>query len=122
MARGTVPIQTLTLNGGTIAATPLTITAADGAVIQAGGRYRRLVVHIKQTGGTAGTASLVPGNDPPAFRQGLGTATVVVPATTGERLITIESARFAQANGDIYLDFSASVVGTVSAYNLPADA
>ena len=48
-----------------------------------------------------------------------GTLTYTVPATTGDRIAFLEAARFAQANGDIYLDFSANMAGTVIAYRLP---
>ncbi len=120
MPRGTISIQDLVTNGGTVG-TPWSIDATNGGLIQAKAKTRRLVIQVKNTAGAQGTLSLVPGANPPAFRQGMGTATVTVPATTGERFILVESARFAQANGDIYLDFSAGMTGSVNVYRLPGD-
>lgn len=122
MARVTVPIQSLVQNGGTVSA-GTALDAANGMVIAAGSKTRGLLVYIKHSGGTAGTpgtCSVVPGADPPAFRQGLGTLVDVTPTAT-DRVLLVESARFAQANGDIYLDLSTGFTGTVYAYRLPND-
>ena len=118
MARDTVTIQSLTLNGATIS-TGTTINPTNGVVIPAGGLTRNLVIQFKNTNGTIGTVTVTPGVNPPSFRKDLGTLTYTVPATTGDRIAFLEAARFAQANGDIYLDFSANMAGTVFAYRLP---
>lgn len=118
MPRGTIPINALTLNEG-VDGTAYTIVAADGALIRAEGKTAKLMLRIAITGGTPGTISINAGVNPPAFRQGLGAATVVVPETSGVKYVVIESARFAQANGDIYLDFNAGAVGTVTCLRLP---
>lgn len=121
MARDAVTIMDLVNNGGTVAATTA-INAANGAKIAAGGKFDDLVIVVKNTGGTAGTASIIPGTDPVAWRQGMGTVDVTVPLTSGERVIMVESARFAQSDGSIYVDFSpAQMTGTIAAYRLPAD-
>jgi len=119
MARGTVAIADGVANGATVP-TAHTIVTANGALIQAGGRTRKLVLRITNTGGTAGTVTAKAGVNPPAWRNGLGDMAVVVAETTGVAYLLVESARFAQANGDIYLDFSAEIVGTVEALELPA--
>jgi hypothetical protein len=121
MAKGTITIKELTQNGGTVAS-PHTIVAADGALIHAGGNTRKLVIVVKNSGtALPGTVTVTAGANPPAWRQGLGDLTVVVPVSS-ERLILVESARFAQADGDIYLAFSASINSELAyAYRLPVE-
>lgn len=121
MARVTIGVVTLLKTDGTLHAGG-SLTVADGAVIAAGGKTGNLWVHVKNTGGSIGTVSVPVGSHPPALRNGLGSIDVIVPATTGERLFMVESARHAQDNGDIHLDFSAGMNGSVYAYRLPQDA
>src|SRR6185295_17867276 len=105
MTRDSVAIMDLVMNGGTVAAAT-TINTTNGAKIVGAGRYNRILVQLKQTGGTAGTVTFKAGANPPAFRQGLGDVTVVVPITNGERIVMVESARMAQASGgDLNVDF-----------------
>jgi hypothetical protein len=121
MARDTISIQSLTANAGT-AATYGTPVSANGAVISAGGDTSGLVLHVKAGTATAGTITIGAGDNPPAFRAGLGAATVVV-AASGETFIVLESARFAQSDGTLEIDWSASLdtVGRVAAYRFPAE-
>jgi hypothetical protein len=121
MARDAVSITSMTNNAGT-AVTGTTITPTNGQSVAGGGKYRNLVLHVKNSGGTAGTVTISAGGAySPAWRKGVGAIAVTVPAN-GERLITVESARVVQSDGSIYLDFTpASMVGTTAAYRLPAD-
>jgi hypothetical protein len=118
MARGTINIGTVVANaGGSIAATAIDTT--NGLLIPAGGLTRNLFARVKNTGGTAGTISIQPGDYPPAFRQSQGTVTVTVPAN-GEVFIGLESARLTKsADGSVYMDFTPALfTGTVDAYRL----
>lgn len=120
MARGSIPITSLVTNAGTIAAGSA-IDTANGMYINAGGDTSGLVIRITNTAGTVGTVRFVPGTNPPAFRAGLGTVELTVPATTGEVMVVLESARVAQSGGEIYIDFVTGMTGVVSAYRLPND-
>ncbi len=118
MARDTLSVQKLTRNGATVS-TGQTINPSNGIVIPAAGNTRNLWFEVRNTNGTIGTVTVKAGTNPPAFQSALGDVTFTVPATTGVREAFIDSARFAQDNGDIYLDFSANMAGTVFAYRLP---
>lgn len=119
MPRDAISITSLTANDGTVA-TYGTPVSANGAVISAGGDTSGLFLHVKSGSGTAGTVTIGAGDNPPAFRQGIGPATIVV-AANSERMIVLESARFAQNDGTIEVDWSASLdtVGRVAAYRFP---
>ena len=118
MARATLTIQDLTLGSGTLNSIGGTIVAADGALIQAGGKTRNLFLHI--TAGTiAGTLTVKAGDNPPAFRKGLGDVTQVLTANQ-QVFLPIESARHAKSNGDIYIESAGSLV-VVKPYRLPSD-
>lgn len=118
MARDTVTVQKLTKNGATIS-TGQTINPSNGIIVPASGLTRNLIVEVRNTNGTIGTVTVKAGTNPPAFQAGYGDMTFTVPATTGARIMFIEAARYAQDNGEVWLDFSANMAGTVFAYRLP---
>lgn len=117
MARVSIGIVPLSTTAGTVHAGG-SLTVADGATIAAGGKTSRLVIRVANTG-SAGTVSVVPGTDDPAFRRTVGTVQHTVGATTGVSFFCVESARHAQSDGAIYLDFSSGMNGTIQAYELP---
>jgi hypothetical protein len=119
MARDSVAITQLTLNGGVAEPTGTTIAPANGAAIGVGGDTRKLLVRVTNTDGSDRAVTIKAGVNPPAFRQGLGDASVTVPATSGVRYLTVESARFAQADGAIWLDFATGMTGKIMAFRLP---
>lgn len=119
MARDNVAITPLACSDGVAEPSGTTITPANGASIDAGGDTRKLVIRVTNTHGSDHTVTLKAGVSPPAFRQGLGDASVTVPATTGVRYLTAESARFVQADGSIWLDFETDMTGKVMAFRLP---
>lgn len=122
MPRDAVTITSL--SSGTAVAPPAgtTIVPANGANIAAVGDTSRLLIRVTNTNGTQRTVTFKAGDNPPALRSGLGDLAVVVPATTGERLVVLESARFVQSDGSIDVDFEASMAGVVSAVRLPKGA
>jgi hypothetical protein len=121
MARTAIPVQALSVNAGTVnAGTALDPTNGMYIPASAFANRGRFLLHVLQTGGTAGTVSVLPGDNPPAFRAA-GTLTVVVPATTGSRLFLIETAAYAQDDQTINIDLSASSSGTAVVYTLPKD-
>lgn len=125
MPRGTISVQDLATNAGTVASAWTVDTSNNAYVAVPDQKLGRVFLHFKFTGGTAGTVSVLPGANPPSFRSGVGgsalggTLNIVVPSGTTERLAVLESAQFIQTDGTVYLNFSASCVGTVLAYRMP---
>lgn len=119
MARDAVAITTLAANGGADEPSGTAIAPANGATIAAQSDCRKLLVRITNTHGSDHPVTVKSGANPPAFRQGVGDLSVTVPATSGVRYLTLSSARFAQADGAIYLDFETGMTGKVMAFRLP---
>lgn len=121
MPRVAVPITSLPVNAGTAPATGVSADPANGHVVQAGGDTSKLLVHVTNTAAAAKNVTVLAGGDPPAFRAGAGNLVVSVPATNGARYLVLESARFAQATGDIYIDLETGMTGTLTCYRLPKE-
>lgn len=122
MPRDAVTITSLT--SGTAVAQPAgtTITPANGANIPNVGDSSRVLIRVTNTNGSDRVVTFKAGTNPPALRAGVGDLAVTVPATTGERLVVLESARFVKADGSIDVDFGASMAGIISAVRLPKGA
>jgi hypothetical protein len=123
MARDAVTITAL--SSGVAATNPAgtAINTANGANIAAAGDTSRLLIRITNTNGTNRVATIKAGStNPPAVRKGLGDYAITVPATTGDVVVVVESARFLQADGSINVDFAASMAGVISAVRLPKGA
>lgn len=119
MARTAVTISKLSANSSITTPAGTTLDPTNGHVIS-GARFRKLMIRITNTNGTNRVATIKAGAYPPAESAGLGDLAVTVPATTGDVLIgPLESARFAQANGDIYVDLGASIAGIIAAIQFP---
>ena len=119
MARTNLPVTALALDAGTAAPAATTIVQANGMEIAAGGNTGKLYIEVTQTDATARTLTIkAPTNNPHAPRAGRGDL-VIACAQNVARVVGIESARFAQTDGKIHLDFAASFAGTARAYRLP---
>ncbi len=118
MARDAVAITNLAVNDATALAAGVAINPANNAVIAAGGNTQRLAIHVTITNAGGADVTVKAGSNPPAFAAGQGDL-VETFAQNDEKFFVIESARFAQANGDIYVDFEAGATGTIAAYRLP---
>lgn len=121
MARTAVTVTALSTNAGvSVAGVGTAIDATNGHVIATDGRTHRLIIHVKNTTGSSkavtvkASSSLVP-----AFRSSLGDLVVTIAATTGEQMLVLESARFAQPDGSINIDIAASMTGTIAVYKAP---
>lgn len=112
MARAIVPVTQLLRNDGTIVASAGTINTSDGQVINAASDT--LVLWINNTG-PAGTIVFKAGVNPPALRQILGDEAINI-AGTAQRYFMIETARFAQADGTVQIDWGGSPAGSIAAY------
>ena len=122
MARDAVTITELT--SGTAATNPAgtAINTTNGAVINGAKDTSRLLIRITNTNGSDRVATIKAGDNPPAVRKGLGDLAITVPATSGDKIVVVESARFLQDDGSIQIDFGASMAGVVSAVRLPKGA
>lgn len=123
MARDAVTITPAVSGAGTTNPAGTTISVANGAIINDGGDTNRLLVRVTNTDGSPRAVTFKAGTtEPPAVRKGLGDLVVSVPATTGDLLFVLESARFVQPDGSILVDFAASSRGIISAVRLPKGA
>jgi hypothetical protein len=122
MARDNVPITALTLNGMVDRGAGVTIVVANGAEIQCNGDTRGLFVEITNTNGTDRVATILKGDNPPALNAGQGDLALTIPATSGDKIISLESERFVQDDGKILIDFAASFAGVIRAFRVPKQA
>jgi hypothetical protein len=120
MPRETLEIAALPVNA---------FTAPDGGstlanVATNGGRIlstdsQRLLVRITQTHAVAKLITVLAGDNPPALCAGQGALTKSMVQNAVWYLV-LESARFAQNNGEIHIDAAADATGTVEVYRLGA--
>lgn len=98
-----------------------TISVANGAAIAVGATHR-LIVRVTNTFAGAKNVTFKAGANPPALRASLGDLVVSIPASTGDKLIVLETARHLQADGTISVDFEAGMTGAVAALRAPKGA
>lgn len=119
MARVAVPVVSMSQNAGTSnAGTPVDTTNHHALTISGDGR---VLIEVDNTGTVAtATVTVKAGDNPPAFRAGLGDLAVVV-GTAGlhRQIIIVETARFLQDDGTINIDAAGFSAGTIVAYQLP---
>lgn len=120
MARTAVTVSTLSKTGAT---SPVGTTADptnDHSVDLAGHPLEEFVIRFTNTNASDRVATIVAGDNPPAFSSGQGDLNITVPATSGDMTIAgLESARFIQSDGLLHIDLAASYAGTVSAVRVP---
>lgn len=119
MARTAVTPTDLDVNGNAARPAGETIdsTLVTNGVVIEGAKLEELVLEVSNTAGTEQDVTVVAGAYPPALASGQGDLTVAVAATTGVQLIgPLESGRFAQSNGDLYVDFESGTTGTLRVY------
>lgn len=121
MARDAVTVSVLTQNALNTNPAGTAINTTNGANI-AGPIDSRILIRITNTNGTNRVATIKAGADRPAGRATLGDLAITVPATTGDVLVPIETARFLQSDGSINIDFAASMAGVCSAVKIPKGA
>lgn len=122
MPRDAVAITDLASGAGTTQPAGTAVNPANDANIAAVGDTSRLLVRVTNTSAADRDVVFKAGANPPAVRAGLGDLTVTVPATTGDKLVVLESARFKKADGSIDVDFPASHTGIISAVRMPKGA
>jgi hypothetical protein len=118
MPRDTLSLTSVSASAGTSTGAGLTIAPANGAVITAS-NTSRILFRVTNTNGTDRTITIKAGDNPPAFRAGLGDLAMVIPATSGDVVFSVESARHLQDDGTILIDFETSMAGKLWAFSLP---
>jgi hypothetical protein len=120
MARTAVTVSTITTAGGTAAAGTTADPTNDHSVDLGGYPLEEFRFEFRNTNASNRTATIKAGANPPAASAGQGDLVITVPATTGDMTVAgLESARFIQADGKIYIDLEASFAGVVIAERLP---
>lgn len=119
MARVTVDVVRLSTTAGTIHAGG-SLDVANGAQF-APTRAHSLYVRVANSTATAGSVIVRSGDNPPAFRNGLGDLTLALGANSTIEF-AVETARHMQGTGYINLDFVGAINGTIRVYELPRDA
>lgn len=132
MSRTNLPLTTLTGNGIVDIPTGTVIDQANGMniafttnVIPANPNADRVMLLVETTNGADKTvtirAGVGGGSTPgPAFRSGLGDLVVTAHAATGGGVIgPLETARFAQLDGSINVDFASGITGRITAFAVP---
>ena len=123
MARTNVPVTSLTTDAKVDAPAAVAIVHGDGATIAASGDTRKLLIVLTNT--TAGEKVMTikaPTDNPNAVRSGVGDLAITFAAgnaTPVVKYVVIESARFAQSDGSISIDFASDTTGFMNAFRLP---
>jgi hypothetical protein len=120
MARTAVTVTTLTANDDTANPAGDAVDPTNGHIIS-GVPLEELVLEINSTFAGAKTFTVKAGANPPAEMAGQGDITVSLNAVVG-RVGPFTSARFAQADGSLWLDVAAAATGTVKAFHIPRTA
>jgi hypothetical protein len=119
MARTNLVVTALGLDAGTAAPAATNIVQAEGAEVRVAGDTGKLFIEVINTNASDRVLTIkAPTDNPHAPRAPLGDLAVTC-AQNVARIVVIESARFAQKDGKILLDFAASFAGTMRAYRLP---
>lgn len=120
MARTNVPVLTLAANAENENPATTALDATNGHIVPVLGRAGRVLLRIVNTFAGSKTVTIKAGVNPPAFRAGTGDLVITMGAQNDVALVLVESARFAQADGSIWIDLAASMTGTIQASRIPA--
>lgn len=119
MPRDILTPVALAMNAGTNGGAGVSINVTNGAVVPAGS-MPRLLLKVTNTYAGAKSVTIRAGVNPPAVREDLGD--LVVPlAQNATHYFVLESARFAQADGSLNVDYETGMTGTAWALKLPVD-
>ena len=119
MARTAVTITDLTIDAGTDLISGAVIAPADGATVNLNGNFGDLLIWVSNTESAVYDVTIVAGTGQEAVRSSLGNLVYEVGA--GEQaFIVVSGSRFAEAGGDLLINFETSMTGFVAAYRLPA--
>lgn len=126
MPRTAVVPRALVANGnliGTSGATTIDATLVTNGVSVTGAIPEQTVIRVTNTEGSTNTVTVQSGAVPPALAGGLGDLVVTVAATTGVQYIgPLESGRFMQSDGSLWLDFESGMTGSIDILTVPRNA
>jgi hypothetical protein len=118
MARDAVAVTALTIDAGTDLLEGVAIAPADGATLNLNGNFGKLLLWVSNTESAAYDVTIVAGTGQEAVRSSLGNLVYEVGA--GEQaFIVVEGSRFAEAGGDLLVNFETGMTGFIAAYRLP---
>lgn len=123
MSRTNLPITSMTIETVTAHSIGTAIVHAAGMEIDAKGDTGKLLLRFDHTTSAEKVVTIkAPTANPHAPRAPLGDLAMTFAAgndPTTHYNVVIESARFAQADGKIHIDFESDTTGFVWAYRLP---
>ena len=121
MARTEVEITRLVANDSISnpAGTTIDATLVTNGVVIKKPPFRGLIIRVNNTAGAAKNVTVQAGAEPIAAYQEYGDLVEQIPATTGSEFFYLEGSRFAQANGDLWIDFESGTTGTIAVIALP---
>jgi hypothetical protein len=126
MPRTAVVPRALVANGnliGTTGSTTIDATLVTNGVSVTGAIPEQTLIRVTNTEGSTNTVTVQSGAVPPALAGGLGDLVVTVAATTGVQYIgPLESGRFMQSDGSLWLDFESGMTGTIDVLTVPRNA
>lgn len=117
MPRDTFSINALTIDSSAYISGSA-ITPANGAQVNST-TASKLLFELQAAAGTAGTATFKAGAAY-ASRSAMGDLNVLL-AAGSKKMVCVEAARFAQADGKIYIDANTGAAITLTVYQLPPE-
>lgn len=123
MPRTAVVPRALVMNGnliGTSGSTTIDATLVTNGVSVTAATPEQMVIRVTNTEGSTNVVTIAAGAYPPAWAKGFGALAVTLAATTGVQFIgPLESARFLQADGTIWIDFETGMTGAIDVLTVP---
>ncbi len=115
MARTNLPVTVLVRDADNANPGTTAIDATNGMNLVPSKLLTDILIEVTNTFAGAKNVIFRAGVNPPAQRSGLGDLTVSI-AQNGVHLFNLETARFAQADGSINIDFDSGTTGTMRAF------
>lgn len=122
MARTAITATALSfVDATTPVATTINATlVTNGVDLNPAGPLDDIIIRVANTAGSNLDITIQSGANPPAHAAGQGDLVEEVAASTGVELLgPFEGARFAQADGHLYVDFESGFTGTIEFYRVP---
>lgn len=117
MARTKVVVTQLTVDSA-VAPTSTAVDTTNDHVITLD-NPRKAILLISNTSGSTKTATVLAGDNPPAGTSGKGDLVISI-ANNASAVVTLEAARFLQADGTINVDLQAGfTAGGINVVELP---
>ena len=118
MPNTAISLINLAENAGTDVETRTTIVHANTWSIDLNGVHsKKVIFHVLNT--TVGAKNIIVNAGDVGAESALGSLTVAVGASTGEKILILSSSRFADSSGKITGTVEANMTGTFAAYVLP---